>query len=120
MDVSLEWAMWGLTLLLMATTILPVKFAAEFVGAKRTTLPYCALAVILASAMTATAFYLVGDSLETYLVSFLIILLTYRYVLAPPPGHSAWLAVVALAVQLGIVAAFVSYKSYAGNYSILF
>jgi len=118
MEVSLEWFIWSLTLLLMVTAVVPVKFAAEFVGAKRATFPYCAMAVILASAMIAMVFYLVGDTLASYLISFLLVILAYRYVLEPPPGHSLWLVVVAFAVQIGIVTAFVNYGRHAGYYTV--
>jgi hypothetical protein len=120
MDVSLELSIWGLSILLMVTTVIPVKFAAEFVGAKRTTLPYCGLAVALATLLIIGAFNIIGDKLETYLLSFLLVLLSYKYVLGPPPGHSLWLAVIAFAVQLGVMSAFISYGSYSGAYSFSF
>jgi hypothetical protein len=120
MEVSFNLSIWGLTFLLMTTTTIPVKIAAEFVGAKRTTLKYCALSVLMATGMIVAAFYFIGDKFETYLLSFLLILLAYKYVLQPPPGHTLWLAIMAFAIQIGVVSAFISYGKYSGTYSFSF
>lgn len=120
MKINLDFSWWGLTIFLMVTTTIPVKLAAEFVGAKNNTLYYSGLAVVLATGMVLGLFYFLGDKLETYLVSFLLVLLVFKYVLVPPPGYTLWLGIIAFLIQLGVLSALISYGNYSGNYSLAF
>ena len=118
MDFDLSW--WGFTIFLIAITTFPVKLAAEFVGAKRNTLKHSALSVLIATVAILFLFYSLGNITETYLVSFLIVVLIFKYVLIPPPGYIVWLSVLALVIQLGVISAVASYGKYSGNYFFAF
>lgn len=120
MQVNLDFSWWGLTIFLMATTTLPVKFAAEFVGAKNNTIYYSGIAVLIATGLVLSLFYFLGNEFEIYLLSFLLVLLVFKYVLKPPPGHTLWLGIIAFVIQLGVLFALISYGNYSGNYNLAF
>jgi len=120
MKVNLDFSWWGLTIFLMATTTLPVKMAAQFVGAKNNTMYSSGLAVLIATGMVLSLFYFLGNEFETYLLAFLLVLLVFKYVLVPPPGYTLWLGIIAFAIQLAVLFALISYGNHSGNYSLSF
>ena len=110
---------WFFIIFLIAITTFPVKVAAEFVGAKNNTLKHSAISVFFATIITIFLIYFFGNKAETYLVSFLLIVMVFKNVLLPPPGYNLWLAILALTIQLGVISAIASYGKYTGSHFLL-
>jgi len=109
-DISI----WGATLLLVFTTTLPLKLAADFVGAKRTSMTASGFAAMMGIALSWVAIHFIGVTPDGLLAAFLLATLTYKFILMPPIGHTLWLAIIATALQLAFVSALISFGKYKG------
>ena len=109
----------GFIIFLTAVTTLPVKMTAEFVGAKNKTLRHSAICVTTSTAIMLLMFYFFSHTVESYLISFVLVVLVFKNVLIPPPGFILWLAILAIAIQLGVISAMASYGKFSGNHFFL-
>ena len=112
--MKFDLSFWGLTLLLVFTTTLPLKMAAEIVGAKRTSMAASGLAAMVGIGLAWGAIYYVGVAPDGVLAAFLLVVLSYKFILKPPMGHSLWLAVIATTLQMAFIFALVSFGKYQG------
>ena len=109
-----DLSFWGATILLVFTTTLPLKMAAEFVGAKRTSMAASGVAAMVGIGLAWVALHFIGAAPDGIFAAFLLIMLAYKFILKPPIGHSFWLAIIAIALQMAFVFALVSFGKYQG------
>ncbi|MBI3563055.1 MAG: hypothetical protein HY080_15200 [Gammaproteobacteria bacterium] len=94
---------WVVALVLMAITTIPVKLAANFVGAERTSIPMCALSVVVGSILAFGAYKLVGGQFTGFISACLAMVITYKFVLHASFAASFLLALVAFGLQVAIL-----------------
>lgn len=98
----------GSLLLLAAITVVPVKFAANFVGAERDSWLVSILAVVVGTVAAVVGYKLAGGNIPGIGVAFLALVASYAVVLKTSLGGAFGLAFVALLLQIAIVSALAS------------
>ena len=95
-----------LLIVLITITVLPVKWAASFVGAGKDSFGSCALAVIIGSVVAGVLFNIAGGSLPGLALAFLGVVITYKFILLTTIGGAFGLTVVALLLQIAVISAY--------------
>lgn len=105
----MDLGFWGLTLMLMLTTTIPVKLAASFIGTGYDGMKACALAVIIGTALSYAGYRWLGGGPESIALAFLVMALTYKYVLSTTFPKAIALVLLALVLQLAFIGALASF-----------
>lgn len=91
-------------LLVIAVTVVPVMIAARWARARRPGFFSALLAVVLATLVAQAAMALIGDPLLGLVVAFVLACAAYALVLGTPFVAAVGIAVVALVLQVLIIA----------------
>jgi hypothetical protein len=101
-----------MTLILMATTTIPVKIGASLVGASNTSMKSSALAVLLGIVATALCFTLLSG-LTSLLAAYAAISIAYWLVLKPSFIGSFGLTFLVFLIQLAVIQGLVNLGRFA-------
>ena len=98
----------GLVVLVIALTVVPVMIAAKWARARHSGFGAALVAVVLATVVAQLALALTGDALLGLVLSFVAACAAYALVLGTSFVAAVGIAVVALVLQVAIVAVLVS------------
>ena len=101
-----------LTIVLMSVTTIPVKLAASFVGAGRTSLKASALAVVTVTFLAWLTYTLMDESFEGVLLACISVVFGYKLILDTPFFSAVSLAIITIGLQFVFLIAWGSFMGH--------